>query len=484
MSATTPGAAGVQPSSTQLASRTLWVAAAGTLIALISFTTPVASLADTAKGLNAGPGAQAWILSSMSLGLAVALLTSGALADDFGRRRVFIIGATVLGIASIPCALAPNDVVLIIGRILEGVGAAAVIACSLALISHQFPTGPGRAKASGIWGAALGGGIAVGPLMAAGLGLAINWRAAYGLVAILSVALAFAGAHLLTESRAHHRRRIDWAGVILLSTGLGALIAGLTLARSGLARPSVLVLVIGGVLLLVAFVAAEIRSVSPMLDPKLFGNPAFVAVNVAALATGLGVIAQMSFFSTVLQRGMHESELVAAIALLGWSAFSVLTSLAARHLRMTGRVQFVLGLLVVALGQAAMGWQRTDSSVLQAVPGLIVAGIGTGVINAALGRESVATVPPARAGMGSGANNTARYLGSAIGVTIVAIMATSVHSGTPQQSLISGWNHAVVFTTIATTVGALLVLGCRPRAAPATTVAQSTLATRLSRTTR
>jgi MFS family permease len=438
------------------ARRTLWVAAAGTLIALMAFTTPIASLADTARGLHAGVPEQAWILSSMSLGLAIALLTSGALADDLGRRRVFVVGAVVLALGSIPCATAVDGVELIIGRVLEGVGAAAVIACSLALISHQFPPGPARAKASGIWGAALGGGIALGP--------AISWRATYGALALLATGLAAAGAKLLVESRAAERRRIDWTGVVLLSAGLGALIAGLTLARSGLTRPDVLVLVVGGLVLLLGFAVVETRSAAPMLDPTLFRNRRFVAVNVAALATGLGVIAQMSFFSTVLQRSLHESELIASLALLGWSAVSVVTALFARHLRISGRLQLSIGLLVVAAGQLSMGWLSASSHVLQGVPGLIIAGLGSGVINAALGREAVASVPTARAGMGSGANNTARYVGSAIGVTIVAIVATSARGGTAERALATGWNHALVFTTTATVVGAVLVFLTRERA--------------------
>ncbi len=447
----------------KLATRTLWVAAGGTFISLIAFTTPVASLADTAKSLHAGPAAQAWILSSMSLGLAMALLTSGAVADDFGRRRVFVVGSVVLALAGIPCAIANGPLELVVGRVFQGIGAAAIIACSLALISHQFPPGPGRAKASGIWGAALGGGIAVGPLLAAGLGLLISWRAAYALTSLMAAVLAVAGLRLLVESRADHRKAIDSAGVALLSSGLAAVIAGLTLAKSGLTHPDVLTLVIGGVILLAAFVLVELRSAAPMLDPALFRNPAFVAVNVAALATGLGVIAQMSFFSTVLQRGLDVSAMAAAVALLGWSAVSVLTALGARHLRMSGRLQFVIGLLAVAAGQASMGWLHPTSSVLQAMPGLIICGLGSGVINAALGRESVASVPPARAAMGSGANNTARYVGSAVGVTIVAIMATSVHSGTPAQSLVAGWNSSVVFTTTATLLGAIVVFLCRNR---------------------
>ncbi len=451
------------PAAVHAAGRTLAVAAAGTLIALVCFTIPVASLADTARGLRAGPAAQAWILSSMSLGLAVALLTAGAVADDFGRRRVFVVGSTVLAVASVPCAVAVDPLMLVVGRVFQGVGAAAVIACSLAVISHQFPPGPGRARASGIWGAALGAGIAAGPLIASGLGAFFGWRAAYWAVGVAAAALAGTAAALLLESRSAQRRPVDAAGVALLSTGLGSGLAGLTLARSGVTQPAVLGLLGGALVLLCCFAVAEMRSAAPMLEPALLRNRAFVVVNVAALATGLGVIAQMSFFSTVVQRALHRSELTASLALLGWSGVSVCTALAARHLRMSGRLQLAFGLLVVAVGQAATGGLSPTSSVWQAVPGLIVAGVGSGVINAGLGREAVASVPAARAAMGSGANNTSRYVGSATGVTVVAILATSSRPGTLEAALTTGWNHSVAVTTAASLVGAAALFALRPR---------------------
>ena len=117
---------------------TLSVAAAATFLALVVFTTPLATLPSTATALAAGPEAQAWILSSMSIGLGVALLPTGALADDLGRRRVLVLGAVVLAVASVLCALAPGTGVLVAGRILAGVGGAALVAAGLGLIGHAF----------------------------------------------------------------------------------------------------------------------------------------------------------------------------------------------------------------------------------------------------------------------------------------------------------------------------------------------------------
>ncbi len=154
---------------------TLAVAAAGTLLVLVAFTTPLTTLVSTAAGLGAGPGAQAWVLSAMNVGTAAGLLSSGAIGDDYGRRRTFIAGTLLLAGSSMVGAFAPNALVLILARILQGLGGAAMLACGLGLIGHAFPEGPGRVRATGVWGAALSAGNAVGPLLAAGLAALGGW---------------------------------------------------------------------------------------------------------------------------------------------------------------------------------------------------------------------------------------------------------------------------------------------------------------------
>src|ERR687885_1802513 len=173
--------------------RTLAVAAAGTLLALVAFTTPLTTLVSTAVGLGAGPGAQAWVLSSMNVGTAAGLLSSGAIGDDYGRRRTFIAGAVVLAGSSVLGAISPDPLVLILARILQGLGGAAMLACGLGLIGHAFPEGSARTRATGVWGAALGAGVAVGPILAAGLAAVGGWRLAYGVIALVAAALAVAG---------------------------------------------------------------------------------------------------------------------------------------------------------------------------------------------------------------------------------------------------------------------------------------------------
>lgn len=443
-------------------SRTLGVAATATFLVLVTFTTPLATLVSTARDLGSGPGGQAWILSSMSVGLAVALLVSGAVGDDYGRRRMLVLGSAVLAVTSAVCAVAPNTLVLVLARIGQGIGGAAVISCSLGLIGHAFPAGPERARATGIWGASVGAGIAVGPLVMGALDEVVGWRAGFWLLTAGSVALVGVGRLMLDESRAHQPRRVDVGGATLLGGGLVALLAGLVEGRASWGWPA-FALLVAAAALVVAFGWWEGRVRAPMLDLTLFRRPAFVASIVAGFTTGAGVIGLMSFSPTFLQRALGYTTVQAAMLLFAWSGTSAVVALLARRLPATlsVRSRLVLSLVVVAAGLALLSGKHDDVSVLGLLPGLLVAGVGSGVLNAALGQVAVTSVPAGQAGVGSGANNTARYVGGAIGVTIVAMLAAH---DTP-SALVSGWDAAAAVTAALTVVGAALVLlGGRVRA--------------------
>ncbi|MDD7969143.1 MFS transporter [Actinomycetospora lemnae] len=444
----------------------LAVAGTATFLALVVFTTPLATLPSTATTLGAGPEAQAWILSSMSIGLGVALLSVGALGDDLGRRRVLVLGAGVLAASSVLGALAPNALVLVVARVLQGIGAAALVACSQGLLGHAFPAGTHEARtASSVWGASLGAGIAAGPFLASGLDRVVGWTGAYWAAALAALVLALVTARAVPESRAETPRPVDVPGVLVLAAGLAALLAGLVEGRSGFARPGVLALLAAGVVLLAVFVVLERRRAAPMLDLGLFASPAFVAATVGALATGMGIIASTSFLPTVVERGLGSTAVVGALLLLAWSGTSVVTALLARRLpaAWSGRLLLAGGLAVVALGQLLLLGLAPDDSPLSLVPGLALAGAASGVVNASLGREAVASVPPGRGAMGGGANNTARYVGSAIGTTVIAVVATRPSLGAGPAALVEGWNDALPLLVAFSLVGALAVAACRPR---------------------
>ncbi|WP_328810141.1 MFS transporter [Rhodococcus sp. NBC_00294] len=445
--------------------RPLPVAAFGTLLALAAFTFPLATIGSTAATLGSDASGRTWILSSMSIGLSAALLVSGALADDIGRRRTFVLGLVVLALASAVCAAAPSTLVFVLARVVQGVGAGAVLASSLGVIAHAFEPGPLRARASGIWGAAVGAGITLGPLLSATSDRLATWREGYWLLTALTLVAVVVAGRLLAESRTETPRGLDLIGAVALSGGLSALLAALVEGRAGWTRPLPLVLLAVAALLLAGFVLHERRTASPMLDLTLLRQPAFLAATVAALATGAGVIALMSYMAGFVGAAFGLDALHSAFLLFGWSATSVITALLARRIpaSVSGRTQLALGLVGVAVGTGLLLGLSETSSPLRLVPGLVLAGAATGIVNAALGREAVASVPAGRAAMGSGANNTARYLGSAIGVTVVSVVVLS--AGTAPSAVFDGWNHAVIVVIAITALGAAVVAATRPRAA-------------------
>jgi predicted MFS family arabinose efflux permease len=288
-----------------------------------------------------------------------------------------------------------------------------------------------------------------------------GWRAVYWFSALAASGFAAASRALLAESRASNPRQIDVVGTLLLGCGMAALLAGLTESRTGWDQPSVYVLFISAVLLLAGFVAVERRLASPMLDLTLFRRPDFVAATIAALASGAGVLSIMSLIPIILQRAMGVDILLGSIVLLAWSATSAVTAIAARWIPTTPRDLMIGGLLACAAGQLAVYGLHADSSFVRIIPGMLLAGAANGVLNAALGRQAVASVPADRSAMGSGANNTARYLGSATGLTICAVLITHAGAASGTAGLLAGWNMAVLVSVAFSLLGGLAVFLAR-----------------------
>ncbi|PWW23852.1 MFS transporter [Geodermatophilus normandii] len=443
--------------------RTLAVVAASTLVVLAAFVTPLATSVATATDLGTGAGGQAWLLSAMSVGLAAALLVTGAAADDLGRRRVFTAGLVLLAAGAALTAAADSTGVFVAGRLVEGVGGAAVLACSLGLIAQVFPLGPARARAAAVWGAALGAGTGVGGLAAVVLDGETGWRATHAVTAVVTLLLAVAARLLLPHAPPGRRPRVDVPGPVLLVAAVCCLLVGLVATRTGAGTGTVVGLIAGGVVLAAAFVLAESRVRAPMVDLGLFRVRGFVAATLGALVTGAATVGLMSFLATVLQRALGESLLAVTVLVLVWSAVATATSVGLRWLpAIDGRVLLAGGLAVSAAGLAALAVLDTGSRALSLLPGLVVLGVGYGAANAALGREAVAHVPAERAGMGSGANNTARYLGAAVGVTLVVLLVTAAAPTGTAAGLLAGWDAAAFAGAGLSAAGALAVLALRP----------------------
>jgi MFS family permease len=456
--ADTPPPSGPTISSAGLPSGTLSIAASGTALVLAVFSAFVVNVGDAVRSFHSGVAGEAWGLSGMSLGLAAALLTAGALADDLGHRRVLRCSAGLLAAASVVGALAPSMEVLVAARVLQGVAGGGVLAAGLGSIGRAFPAGPARTHATGVWGAAVGAGVAVGPLAGAGLATAIGWRGGFWAEAAAAAVVMMAAA-TLTESRATERRALDLPGIATLGAGMALLTTALVESRHGWLGTVTLALFCAATVMLGAFAAVELHSRRPMLDPRLIAQPQFLASISGALFTGLTVVGLMSYAPALMQQALHVSVLGSAAVLAAWSATSMVVALAARSMpaRLPAQTRLLIGLALAAVGEFALTGLVTGTSWTRLLPGLLVTGVGSGIVNAALGRIAVESVPPGQVGMGSGANNTARYLGGAAGAALMVSIASA--SGAP--GLIAGWNGAAIVSAGLCALGVVTVASCR-----------------------
>jgi MFS family permease len=388
-------------------------------------------------------------MSAMSIGLAATLLATGAVGDRIGRRRTYVAGLVVTALGALGCVVADDTGVFVAARVVQGIGGAAVLACGLAVLAHSTEAGHDRARATAAWGAALGVGITAGVLLATAFG-SDHWRASYLVVAVLALALAPLSLRGLDESSATTPRGVDVPGVVLLSLALAALVAAVTEARTGL-TPLMLTLTAATLVLAAGFLATERRVEQPLIEPELLRHPGFVAATIGSTVVGLGIIAMASNAAGLVQQGLGRTLTQASLPLLAWSATSVVTSLAVRrvHIPLPGPRLIAVGLAVIGVGELLALGMHDGASPWRLAPAFFVTGLASGVLNAVLGRESVASVPHDRAAMGSGANNTARYLGAAIGITLFSVLMTHTGDGLPQ-----GWNNATLVAAGLTFLGA------------------------------
>lgn len=435
------------------------VTAAVTAIALMDYTAPMLTLHGMTADFHTPVSQQAWLLNGTPLGLAALLLVAGSLADDHGRRRAFLIGTVAMGVATGLGTLASSTLAITLARVALGAACALIISSSLGLIAHACPAGHARVRAMGVWGASVSGGTALGPLLTGGLA-EVNWRLGYGVLAVAALLGAAVAARVLGESKSPREGRPDLPGAVTLGAALSTLLSALTLGREGWLRLPVALLFVATVLLAAAFTVIERRGTAPMIDLALLRRPLFLASLAGGLFTGLSVIAVFSYLPALLQQTLGISAIDAAWLVFLWSGSAFAVALQARRLtnRVSARHQLALGFALVAAGTLAMLGAVPAGSWPRLVPGVVVAGLGTGLLNAALPRLAVDSVPPERASMGSGANNTARYIGSAAGVALTIAVATS----TPDR-LAHGTDRALAMSACLALLGAATTLALRER---------------------
>src|SRR3954454_21743156 len=270
---------------------TLITVCTATFMSLLDITVVNVALPDIQKDLGASFSELQWVVDAYALMLATLTLTAGSLADMLGRRLVFAVGLGLFTVASLLCGLATSAVALDLFRGAQGVGGAIMFATSLALLAQEFE-GRERGTALGIWGATIGGAVAIGPLVGGVLTEGIGWEWIFFVnipVGIVAIALTLLR---VRESRDPSARGVDWPGVVTWSGALFLLVFALIRANDeGWGSTLIVSCLLGSFGLLLMFFGFELRRERPMFDMSLFRKPAFAGASIAAFALSASMFA-------------------------------------------------------------------------------------------------------------------------------------------------------------------------------------------------
>jgi len=400
---------------------------AGMFLVLLDVTVVNVAVPTITASLRTSTAGVQWVVDAYTVTLASLLLGGGILGDRLGHRGVVLTGLVIFGAASAGCALAPVTGALIAARAGQGVGAALLLPGSIAAIADAYPGRAAQARALGIWASVSSLALPAGPLLGGLIVQTFGWRVVFWINPPV-VGLCLAGVlACLRPAPGRPARRLDSPGLALATIGLAAIVYTV-IAAGGTGSP---VTVATGCVVAVIAVAGlawvEVRADNPILPLPLFRNSAFRAANTAALVMNLTSIGLLFLLTRYLQSVLGYRALTAGVLLLPLFVPVVIMSplagrLTARH---GPRPALFAGAALYIAGQLSLLLVTPASGYLRVLPALLGVSFGLGLFTAPVVSTAIRAVPPAQSGLASGVNNTARQVGTALGVAIFGALAGS-----------------------------------------------------------
>ncbi|WP_327359190.1 MFS transporter [Streptomyces sp. NBC_01304] len=373
---------------------------------------------------------QLWIIDIYGLVLGGLLVTTGAIGDRYGRKRLFVIGLLLFGVASVVAATAGSSGQLIAGRVLLGIGGAMVMPSTLSLIRNIFEDARERALAIGIWAAVAGAGAAIGPLVGGALVESSGWSAAFWVNVPVVIVTVIAALWLLPEVKDAGHGRLDWPGAGLSVVGIVALAWGIKHVAKGSPAVGDIAILVAGIAILALFARRQLRLEDPLLDVRLFKNRAFTAAALAILLAMLAIGAALFLMSLWLQyvHGYSPFEaglrtLPAALAALVGALLTpfLMEQFGVRAVMALGLSGLVVGFLVLALSP-----EPTTYAYVAVV--FVTLGLGDGLAITASAATLVSAVPAERAGQAGAVSETNYELGVGLGVAMLGSIHGAVYA--------------------------------------------------------
>ncbi|CAE6797380.1 MFS transporter [Paraburkholderia nemoris] len=365
-----------------------------------------------------------WIMNAYTLGVTTVLMATGALADRFGRRRIFVIGIALFGLTSLICGFAQSVPTLIVARLLQGASGGAMLICQVAVLSHQFSEGPERVRAFSAWGIILGIGLGFGPIIGGMIVAVSGWQWVFwihALLAAVTLTLVFGG---VQESRDPHAHTLDVAGIVTLSLAVFGLTYYITQGSDlGFASLRAILILVATAVAFVAFLCAERLSARPMFDFSVFRIRKFSGALMGSAGMNFSFWPFMIYLPIYFQIGLGYDSVNAGLALLAYTLPTLLFPPLGERLalRYGSGIAIPAGLFTIGLGFMLMkyGSHAPHPGVWTMLPGCILAGAGLGLTNTPVTNTTTGAVPAERAGMASGIDMSARMITLAINIALM-----------------------------------------------------------------
>ena len=453
---------------------TIVVACLATAMLMLDISVINTALSDIAAGLDTDLTGLQWVIDAYTIPLAATVLTAGAIADRLGRRQLFIYGLVLFTVSSALCGVAPSIEVLVGARAIQGLGAALMFATALALISQVTPKREDRAKALAAFGAAIGASFALGPFIGGGLTELFGWRAIFLINLPIGAAVLWITFRSVPEGRDPTPRRIDVPGQVTLIFGLFLLVLGLLRGNEeGWGSAGIVAALAGAAAFLVAFVVIEERSREPMLPLRLLSQRRFAGPQVAVFAIASSFFAVFLYLTIYLQAVLGMSPIETGLVYLpGTFLVFVVSGMTAQiGAKFSNAKVASLGLGLIAIGLALMLLSGVDSSWTILLPGLLVTSVGTGLFNPTGSALALDALPDEQSGLASGANDTFRQTGVAVGIAALGTLVPADALGGDPQAYVDGMHNALIVAAGIAAAGAIatawLLLPVERRAEPA-----------------
>jgi EmrB/QacA subfamily drug resistance transporter len=387
------------------------------------------ALPSIGKDLQFSQQNLSWVINAYVLTFGGFLLLGGRLADLLGRRRVFVSGLVLFAVASLAGGLAQSEGWLIVARAFQGLGGALLSPAALSIVTTTFAEGAERDRALGVWGAVAGSGGAAGVLLGGVLTDTLGWQWVLFVNVPIGIGAALLAPRLLGESKAEGSRTFDVAGALSVTAGLSILVYALVDASSsGWGSTKTISLIALAVVLLVAFVAIERRSSAPLVPFSIFRNRTLTGSNVVSLLAGASLFSMFFFISLYMQQVLGYAPLKAGVAYLPLAAGIIIAAGVASQLvsRVGLRAVMTAGMAFTAAGLLWFAQVRPGGTYVADILGpSLLAAAGLGLVFVSITIGAVTGVRNQDAGLASGLVNTTQQVGGALGLAILATIATS-----------------------------------------------------------